>query len=158
MPETPPMSASSTLSFFASVIKSGEPWSDACQEAYIAAQKDFRRGPAMLAALVEAQRFLDYFTHDRTLFVGGGTPLAALKLVESVIANEGPPTPSPTGTELALESAKKALERIRDHPCTAYDHPLCNNEMYRGPYGIGIVDGHRAAAAIARDALSDTPT
>lgn len=55
-----------------------------------------------------------------------------------------------------LERLCHALERIRDHQCTAYDHPLCNNEMYRGSYGIGIVDGHRAAAAIAREALAST--
>lgn len=41
---------------------------------------------AMLAALKEAQRFLDYFAFHRTSFVGDGTPLSALVEVEKAIA------------------------------------------------------------------------
>lgn len=48
---------------------------------------------------------------------------------------------------------KRALEEIRDHWATDYDHDKANTEMYRGPYGIGIVDGHRACASIADQAL-----
>lgn len=49
---------------------------------------------------------------------------------------------------------REALVEIRDHWATDYDHPKANSEMYRGPYGIGIVDGHRACAAVARAALN----
>ncbi len=111
----------------------------------------------MLAALIEAQRFLAYFAHGRTTFSGGGTPLTALRMVEEAIAGTTPPTPSPTGTELALDAAKKALREIRDHWATSYNHAYADAEKYRGSYGVGVTDGHRAAAAIARDALSDTP-
>jgi hypothetical protein len=48
----------------------------------------------------------------------------------------------------------KALEEIRDHWANQYDHPRKENEMYRGSYGIGITDGHRACAIIAREALA----
>jgi len=40
---------------------------------------------AMLEALEEAQRFLDYFAKHRTTFVGDGTPLGALVEVEKAI-------------------------------------------------------------------------
>lgn len=52
-----------------------------------------------------------------------------------------------------IERLRAALVEIRDHWATSYDHQYANNEMYRGPYGIGIVDGHRLCAAIARKAL-----
>lgn len=38
------------------------------------------------AALIEAERFLDYFANGRTSFVGGGTPLAALEMIGTVLA------------------------------------------------------------------------
>jgi hypothetical protein len=52
-----------------------------------------------------------------------------------------------------VERLRTTLERIRDHWACQYDHPRKASEMYRGPYGIGVTDGHRAAASIARDAL-----
>jgi hypothetical protein len=48
---------------------------------------------------------------------------------------------------------RRALEEIRDHWATSYDHRYANTEAYRGPYGVGVVDGHRACAIIARRAL-----
>lgn len=47
-----------------------------------------------------------------------------------------------------------ALEAIANHWACDYDHKHANTEAYRGSYGIGIVDGHRAAATIARAALA----
>jgi len=47
-----------------------------------------------------------------------------------------------------------ALIEIRDHWATDYGNPPKSNEMYRGPYDIGVTDGHRACAAIARAALA----
>lgn len=47
-----------------------------------------------------------------------------------------------------------ALVAIRDHWACQYDHPRKLSEMYSGPYGIGVTDGHRCAADIARKALS----
>lgn len=54
-----------------------------------------------------------------------------------------------------IEQQRAALMEIRDHWANDYDHPRKNNEMYRGPYGIGVTDGHRACAAIARRALGE---
>jgi hypothetical protein len=48
-----------------------------------------------------------------------------------------------------------ALESIRDHWACQYDHPLKQGDMYRGSYGIGVTDGHRLCADIARRALGD---
>lgn len=48
---------------------------------------------------------------------------------------------------------RAALEEIRDHWACQYNHPRKQGPMYAGPYGIGVTDGHRAAAAIARKAL-----
>lgn len=48
---------------------------------------------------------------------------------------------------------EEALREIADHWACAYDHKYANTEAYRGSYGIGIVDGHRAAALIAKAAL-----
>ena len=42
-----------------------------------------------------------------------------------------------------------ALREIRDHWANQYDHPRKQSPMYEGPYGIGVTDGHRAAAIIA---------
>ena len=45
----------------------------------------------LLAALIEAERFLDYFANGRTHFVGRGTPKSALQAVRAAIAKaEGP--------------------------------------------------------------------
>jgi hypothetical protein len=49
---------------------------------------------------------------------------------------------------------REALTEIMNHWACDYDHKHANTEMYRGSYGIGIVDGHRAAAIIARAALT----
>lgn len=51
-----------------------------------------------------------------------------------------------------------ALEEIRTHWANQYDHPRKENEMYRGSYGIGVTDGHRACTIIAERALTDEPT
>lgn len=52
-----------------------------------------------------------------------------------------------------IKRLRTALEEIRDHWANQYDHPRKDAEMYRGPYGIGITDGHRACAIIAEKAL-----
>lgn len=49
---------------------------------------------------------------------------------------------------------RQALEEIRDHWANQYDHPRKESEMYRGPYGIGVTDGHRACTIIAERALA----
>lgn len=54
-----------------------------------------------------------------------------------------------------LARANMALEEIRDHWANQYDHPRKDNEMYRGSYGIGVTDGHRACAIIARRGLGE---
>ncbi len=65
--------------------------------------------------------------------------------------------------QLAAERAKRermeeALVEIRDHWACQYDHPRKNTEMYRGSYGVGVTDGHRAAAIIARAAITGDKT
>jgi hypothetical protein len=59
--------------------------------------------------------------------------------------------------ELTEEIAKlrAALTEIRDHWANQYDHPRKQTPMYDGMYGIGVTDGHRAAADIARRALDE---
>lgn len=52
-----------------------------------------------------------------------------------------------------IERLRAALVEIRDHWANQYDHPRKDAEMYRGPYGIGVTDGHRACAIIATKAL-----
>lgn len=47
-------------------------------------------------------------------------------------------------SEAKLWVAEAALEEIKNHWANQYDHPRKENEMYRGPYGIGVTDGHRA--------------
>lgn len=47
-----------------------------------------------------------------------------------------------------------ALVAIRDHWACQYDHPKKQGPMYSGPYGIGVTDGHRCAAEIARAAIT----
>lgn len=42
--------------------------------------------PDLLAALTEAERFLDYFTEGRTFFPGGGTPKTCLAGIRAAIA------------------------------------------------------------------------
>jgi hypothetical protein len=86
----------------------------------------------------------------------------AVEAARMLVAVYGHPRWKPTGLEAqALLVARKflghrvALMDIRDHWATDYSHPKANTEMYRGPYGIGIVDGHRACANIARAALAD---
>jgi len=49
---------------------------------------------------------------------------------------------------------KQALEEIRDHWANQYDHPRKQTPMYQGSYGIGVTDGHRACAIIAKKALN----
>ena len=56
-----------------------------------------------------------------------------------------------------IDRLRAALIEIRDHWACQYDHPKKSGEMYAGPYGIGITDGHRWAANIARKAL-EQPT
>jgi hypothetical protein len=58
---------------------------------------------------------------------------------------------------LSAQNAKlrQALAEIRDHWANQYNHPKMQSPNYSGMYGIGVVDGHRAAAAIARTALED---
>ncbi len=58
--------------------------------------------------------------------------------------------------KLAEENARlrNALIEIRDHWCCQYDHPKkLAHARYAGPYGIGVTDGHRLCAFIARKAL-----
>ncbi len=58
--------------------------------------------------------------------------------------------------KLAAENARlrEALIEIRDHWCCQYDHPKkLAIAKYAGPYGIGVTDGHRLCAFIARKAL-----
>lgn len=50
---------------------------------------------------------------------------------------------------------RAALVEIRDHWALQYDHPRKQSEMYQGSYGIGVTDGHRACAIIARKALGE---
>lgn len=62
--------------------------------------------PEMLPALKEAERFLDYFANGRTMFVGGGMPLDALKMVRAAIAKAegveaGPPSEASTPESLS---------------------------------------------------------
>jgi hypothetical protein len=54
------------------------------------------------------------------------------------------------GLETAARTMLAALKEIATHWANNYDHP----EMYRGPYGVGVVDGHRACAIIARAAIA----
>lgn len=42
--------------------------------------------PEMLAALKEAERFMDYFANGRLIFEGGGTPRTCLKTIQDAIA------------------------------------------------------------------------
>lgn len=65
---------------------------------------------------------------------------------------EGSPgaTNNPTDRITALE---EALREIRDHWACQYDHPRKQGDAFKGPYGTGVTDGHRAAANIARRAL-----
>ena len=58
---------------------------------------------------------------------------------------------------IQLAEAQSALAEIRDHWANQYDHPRKQSEMYAGSYGIGVTDGHRACAIIARRVL-DAPT
>lgn len=59
----------------------------------------------------------------------------------------------------ACERFRAALQEISTHWANQYDHPRKENEMYRGSYGIGITDGHRACKIIADKALdAATPT
>lgn len=37
------------------------------------------------AALREAERFMDYFANDRTMFVGPGTPQSCLKMIRDAL-------------------------------------------------------------------------
>jgi len=53
-----------------------------------------------------------------------------------------------------IERLRAALVEIRDHWANQYDHPRKESEMYRGPYGIGVTDGHRACTIIAERALA----
>lgn len=53
-----------------------------------------------------------------------------------------------------IERLRAALIEIRDHWANQYDHPRKESAMYAGPYGIGVTDGHRAAAIIAARALA----
>lgn len=46
-----------------------------------------------------------------------------------------------------------ALTKIATHWAINYGHKYSNNPMYRGPYGIGVTDGHRACALMARMGL-----
>jgi capsule polysaccharide export protein KpsC/LpsZ len=55
---------------------------------------------------------------------------------------------------IQVERQKTALEEIRDHWANQYDHPRKVGPMYAGSYGIGVTDGHRAAAIIATKALT----
>jgi hypothetical protein len=60
--------------------------------------------------------------------------------------------------ELSRQNAelRAALVEIRDHWANQYDHPRkLANRIYDGPYGVGVTDGHRAAAQIARKALGE---
>jgi hypothetical protein len=54
-------------------------------------------------------------------------------------------------SKLAL--AMEALLDIKNHWANEYDHPRKQTEMYRGSYGIGVTDGHRACTIIAERAL-----
>lgn len=54
---------------------------------------------ALLAALKEAERFLDYFANGRTMFVGGGMPLDALAQVRAAIAKAEGSNPRPASAE-----------------------------------------------------------
>jgi hypothetical protein len=54
-----------------------------------------------------------------------------------------------------IERMRQALIDIRDHWANQYDHPRKENAMYDGPYGVGVTDGHRAAAQIARRGLGE---
>jgi hypothetical protein len=55
-----------------------------------------------------------------------------------------------------IERLRAGLEEIRDHWANQYDHPRKEAEMYRGPYGIGVTDGHRACTIIAERVLSNS--
>jgi hypothetical protein len=78
---------------------------------------------------------------------------AACDEVEKLIAG-AKQLPSPADSHADLV---KALEEIRDHWANQYNHPRKDNEMYRGSYGIGVTDGHRACAIIATEALARLP-
>jgi hypothetical protein len=54
-----------------------------------------------------------------------------------------------------VERLQAALREITTHWANSYDHPHADTEMYRGPYGTGVVDGHRACTRIARRALGE---
>ncbi len=59
---------------------------------------------------------------------------------------------------LMAENARfrEGLIEIRDHWANQYDHPRkLAHAMYAGPYGIGVTDGHRLCASIARKALGE---
>jgi hypothetical protein len=66
----------------------------------------------------------------------------------------GPQVPIAPKADSHTPDLVAALSEIANHWACDYDHKHANTEAYRGPYGIGIVDGHRAAAIIARAALS----
>lgn len=48
----------------------------------------------------------------------------------------------------SFHATKEALEKIANHPACLYPHPTSS------PYLIGVADGHRLAAKIARAALA----
>ena len=56
---------------------------------------------------------------------------------------------------MEIDRLRNALAEIRDHWACQYDHPRKRGDMYSGPYGIGVTDGHRAAASIAQTAIGD---
>ena len=45
-----------------------------------------------------------------------------------------------------------ALKQIAEHKAISYENTSHGN--YEGQYGIGVTDGHRLCARIAREALS----
>lgn len=54
-------------------------------------------------------------------------------------------------TRIERDTLKAALEQIANHKFISYESAEHGN--YEGQYGIGVVDGHRACAMIAREAL-----
>lgn len=69
------------------------------------------------------------------------------------LRNECPSTAAVAGLRDAYDVAVRALREIATHWALDYDHKYANTEQYRGSYGVGVTDGHRLAAAIARRGL-----
>lgn len=140
------MTPAATLAFFASVIKSGAPWTDTCQKAYDEAMAVLRASPTPEGGgeWEEAVALAARIVEEYTMYDFGMSPANKLKLARALLS-------SPRVEDVRREALEEAAKVADEAQASAREEVASDKEEMGEDYdpysfGAGFLSGEITAS------------